>query len=70
MDFIIVLHDSKALKTFCSRMHFSLGAGWSAAAGLVGRVLEIEVLECAIHTVVAKVLCHDLSCVCLKLLVT
>uniref|UniRef100_A0A7N2MXC1 Ysc84 actin-binding domain-containing protein n=1 Tax=Quercus lobata TaxID=97700 RepID=A0A7N2MXC1_QUELO len=40
MDFIIVLHDSKALKTFCSRMHFSLGAGWSAAAGLVGRVLE------------------------------
>ena len=37
MDFIIVLHDSKAVKTFCSRMHFSLGAGCSAAAGPVGR---------------------------------
>ena len=37
MDFIIVLHDSKAVKTFCSRMHFSLGAGCSAAAEPVGR---------------------------------
>ncbi|KAJ0031650.1 hypothetical protein Pint_13585 [Pistacia integerrima] len=43
MDFIIVLHDSKAVKTFCSRMHFSLGAGCSAAAGPVGRVLEADV---------------------------
>ncbi|XP_059633276.1 uncharacterized protein LOC132276041 isoform X2 [Cornus florida] len=42
MDFIIVLHDSKAVKTFCSRMHFSLGAGCSAAAGPVGRVLEAD----------------------------
>lgn len=42
MDFIIVLHDSKAIKAFCSRMHFSLGAGCSAAAGPVGRVLEAE----------------------------
>ncbi|KAJ4953168.1 hypothetical protein NE237_030000 [Protea cynaroides] len=41
-DFIIVLHDSKAVKTFCSRMHFSLGAGCSAAAGPVGRVLEAD----------------------------
>ncbi|KAK8988587.1 hypothetical protein V6N11_029970 [Hibiscus sabdariffa] len=40
MDFIIVLHDSKAVKTFCSRMHFSFGVGCSAAAGLVGRVLQ------------------------------
>ncbi|GAB4838071.1 hypothetical protein Ancab_027602 [Ancistrocladus abbreviatus] len=42
MDFIIVLHDSKAVKTFCSRVHFSLGAGCSAAAGPVGRVLEAD----------------------------
>ncbi|KAL2895971.1 hypothetical protein RDABS01_028251 [Bienertia sinuspersici] len=41
-DFIIVLHDHKAVKTFCSRMHFSLGAGCSAAAGPVGRVLEAD----------------------------
>ncbi|XP_050219591.1 uncharacterized protein LOC126669979 [Mercurialis annua] len=42
MDFIVVLHDMKAVKTFCSRMHFSLGAGCSAAAGPVGRVLEAD----------------------------
>ncbi|KAF8406821.1 hypothetical protein HHK36_005942 [Tetracentron sinense] len=42
MDFIIVLHDSKAVKTFCSRMHFSLGAGCSAAAGPIGRVVEAD----------------------------
>ncbi|GJU33644.1 Ysc84 actin-binding domain-containing protein [Tanacetum coccineum] len=42
MDFIIVLHDYKAVKTLCSRMHFSLGAGCSAAAGPVGRVLEAD----------------------------
>ncbi|KAL3532748.1 hypothetical protein ACH5RR_006269 [Cinchona calisaya] len=42
MDFIIVLHDSKAVKTFCSRMHFSLGAGCSAAAGPIGRVFEAD----------------------------
>ncbi|KAK9705687.1 hypothetical protein RND81_07G075700 [Saponaria officinalis] len=41
-DFIIVLHNSKAVKTFCSRVHFSLGAGCSAAAGPVGRVLEAD----------------------------
>ncbi|KAE8682604.1 hypothetical protein F3Y22_tig00111238pilonHSYRG00284 [Hibiscus syriacus] len=42
MDFIIVLHDSKAVKTFCSRMHFSLGAGCRSAAGPVGRVVEAD----------------------------
>ncbi|KAL8171226.1 hypothetical protein V2J09_023030 [Rumex salicifolius] len=41
-DFIIVLHDLKAVKTFCSRMHFSLGAGCSAAAGPIGRALEAD----------------------------
>ncbi|KAK1568707.1 hypothetical protein Q3G72_027769 [Acer saccharum] len=43
MDFIIVLHDLKAVKTFCSCMPFSLGAGYSAAAGPVGRLLEADV---------------------------
>jgi len=37
-----VLHDLKAVKTFCSRLHFSLGAGCSAAAGPVGRALEAD----------------------------
>jgi lipid-binding SYLF domain-containing protein len=43
MDYIIVLHDYKAVKTFCSRMHFSLGAGCSAAAGPIGRVVEADI---------------------------
>ncbi|KAJ7980517.1 Zinc finger, FYVE-type [Quillaja saponaria] len=43
MDFIIVLHDMKAVKTFCSSMHLSLGVGCSAAAGPVGRVLEADI---------------------------
>ncbi|KAK2396011.1 RING/FYVE/PHD-type zinc finger family protein [Trifolium repens] len=43
MDFIIVLRDFKAVRTFCSRMHFSLGAGCSAAAGPIGRVLEADI---------------------------
>ncbi|CAN8268361.1 unnamed protein product [Cochlearia groenlandica] len=42
MDFVIVMHDLKAVKTFCSRMHFSLGAGCSMAAGPVGRVMEAD----------------------------
>lgn len=41
-DYIIVLHGLKAVKTFCSQVHFSLGAGLSAAAGPVGRVLEAD----------------------------
>ncbi|CAM8911095.1 unnamed protein product [Rhodiola kirilowii] len=41
-DFIIVLRDIEAVKTFCSRMHFSFGAGCSAAAGPVGRVVEAD----------------------------
>ncbi|KAI5004949.1 hypothetical protein ZWY2020_032192 [Hordeum vulgare] len=43
MDFVIVLHGPEAVKTFSSRMHFSIGAGLSAAAGPVGRVLEADV---------------------------
>ncbi|ONK75150.1 uncharacterized protein A4U43_C03F13880 [Asparagus officinalis] len=42
MDFIIVLHGYETVKTFCSRMHFSLGAGLSVAAGPVGRVFEAD----------------------------
>ena len=42
-DFIIVLHDLKAVKAFSSRMHLSLGAGLSAAAGPIGRVVEADV---------------------------
>ncbi|KAG0517523.1 hypothetical protein BDA96_09G096400, partial [Sorghum bicolor] len=42
MDFIIVLRGPEAVQTSCSRMHFSLGAGVSAAAGPVGRVLEAD----------------------------
>ncbi|XP_073278477.1 uncharacterized protein [Primulina huaijiensis] len=42
VDFIIVLRDHDAVKTFCSRVHFSLGAGCSAAAGPIGRVLEAD----------------------------
>ncbi|QHO28055.1 hypothetical protein HN51_024955 [Arachis hypogaea] len=43
MNFIFILHDIKSVKAFCNRMHFSLGAGCSAAAGPVGRVLEADV---------------------------
>ncbi|CAL5184648.1 unnamed protein product [Lathyrus oleraceus] len=43
VDFIIVLRDIKAVRTFCSRVHFSIGAGFSAAAGPIGRVLEADI---------------------------
>ncbi|XP_058727702.1 uncharacterized protein LOC131599317 [Vicia villosa] len=43
MDFIIVLRDIKAVRTFCSRMHFSIGAGCSAAAGPIGRLFEADI---------------------------
>lgn len=33
----------KDVKTFCSRVHFSMGAGVSAAAGPVGRVAEADI---------------------------
>ncbi|CAD5191432.1 unnamed protein product [Musa acuminata subsp. malaccensis] len=42
MDFIVVLHGSKAVKAFSSNMHISLGAGLSFAAGPVGRVFEAD----------------------------
>ncbi|KAL6656964.1 hypothetical protein ACP70R_004744 [Stipagrostis hirtigluma subsp. patula] len=42
-DFIIVLRDRKAVKAFSSRVHLSLGAGLSAAAGPIGRAFEADV---------------------------
>eukprot|EP01018_Ginkgo_biloba_P004593 Gb_38623 [translate_table: standard] len=41
-DFVIVLRNFKAVKAFSSRVHFSLGAGLSVAAGLLGRVAEAD----------------------------
>ena len=62
MDFIIVLHDSKAVKPFCSRMHFLWGLVvvlqldlWEEYLKQIYE-LETEVLACVILTVVAKVL--------------
>ncbi|KAJ7968783.1 RING/FYVE/PHD-type zinc finger family protein [Quillaja saponaria] len=42
-DFIIVLRTDDAVKTFSGNMHLSLGAGLSAAAGIVGRAFEADV---------------------------
>lgn len=42
-DFIIVLRTRRAVKTFSGDVHFSVGAGLSAAAGVVGRVAEADV---------------------------
>ncbi|XP_031257186.1 uncharacterized protein LOC116115163 [Pistacia vera] len=41
-DFIIVLRTKSAIKTFSGNVHFSLGAGLSAAAGIVGRAAEAD----------------------------
>ncbi|ESW19984.1 hypothetical protein PHAVU_006G171400 [Phaseolus vulgaris] len=42
-DFIIVLRTNDAVKTFSGNMHISLGAGLSAAVGVVGRSVEADV---------------------------
>ncbi|XP_052179128.1 uncharacterized protein LOC127792603 [Diospyros lotus] len=42
-DFIIVLRTSKAVQTFSGNMHCSVGAGLSAALGIVGRAAEADV---------------------------
>ncbi|KAK9085780.1 hypothetical protein Sjap_026191 [Stephania japonica] len=39
-DFILVLRTLEAVKTFGGNMHFSIGAGLSAAAGIFGRATE------------------------------
>lgn len=42
-DFIIVLRTNEAVKTFSGNAHVSLGAGMSAAVGVVGRAVEADV---------------------------
>ncbi|XXG61581.1 hypothetical protein AAC387_Pa05g0158 [Persea americana] len=42
-DFIIVLRTKDAVKTFSGNVHFSIGAGFSAAVGIVGRTAEADV---------------------------
>ncbi|GAV88610.1 FYVE domain-containing protein/DUF500 domain-containing protein [Cephalotus follicularis] len=42
-DFIIVLRTTDAVKTFGGNAHLSIGAGLSAAAGIVGRAAEADV---------------------------
>lgn len=42
-DFIIVLRTNDAVKTFSGNMHLSLGAGLSAAIGVIGRSAEADV---------------------------
>ncbi|KAF9672712.1 hypothetical protein SADUNF_Sadunf11G0073000 [Salix dunnii] len=41
-DFIIVLRTMGAVKTFSGNLHFSVGAGLSAAVGIVGRAAEVD----------------------------
>ncbi|KAK6124167.1 hypothetical protein DH2020_042076 [Rehmannia glutinosa] len=41
-DFIIVLRTNDAVKTFSSDAHFSIGAGLSAAVGIIGRTAEAD----------------------------
>nr|GEU55421.1 RING/FYVE/PHD-type zinc finger family protein [Tanacetum cinerariifolium] len=41
-DFIIVLRNSDAVKTFGGNAHLSVGAGASAAAGIIGRAAEAD----------------------------
>ncbi|KZV51073.1 hypothetical protein F511_01865 [Dorcoceras hygrometricum] len=42
-DFIIVLRTNDAVKTFCSDAHLSIGAGLSAAVGIIGRTAEADI---------------------------
>lgn len=41
-DFIIVLRTEEAVKAFSGRVHLSVGAGLSVAAGPVGRAAEAD----------------------------
>ncbi|KAG8070199.1 hypothetical protein GUJ93_ZPchr0006g40943 [Zizania palustris] len=41
-DFIIVLRNTDAIKTFSGKAHLSVGAGLSASVGHVGRVAEAD----------------------------
>ncbi|OMO76180.1 Zinc finger, FYVE-type [Corchorus capsularis] len=41
-DFIIILRTNDAVKTFSGNAHLSIGAGLSAAVGIVGRAVEAD----------------------------
>ncbi|KAJ3692107.1 hypothetical protein LUZ60_012457 [Juncus effusus] len=41
-DYIIVLRNKEAVKTFCGTAHLSFGAGLGAAVGAAGRVAEAD----------------------------
>lgn len=43
-DFIIVLRNEAAVRAFGGRVHFSVGAGLSVAAGPMGRTIEADIL--------------------------
>ncbi|KAH7857516.1 hypothetical protein Vadar_013577 [Vaccinium darrowii] len=43
IDLIIVLRTNDAIKTFGGDAHLSIGAGLSAAVGIIGRVVEADV---------------------------
>ncbi|KAH6835510.1 RING/FYVE/PHD-type zinc finger family protein [Perilla frutescens var. hirtella] len=42
-DYIIVLRTNSAIKTFSGNTHLSIGAGLSAAVGVVGRAAEADI---------------------------
>lgn len=42
-DYIIVLRSIEAVKTFSGDAHLSVGAGLSAAVGILGRTAEADV---------------------------
>ncbi|KAF3451331.1 hypothetical protein FNV43_RR07426 [Rhamnella rubrinervis] len=42
-DFIIILRTTDAVKTFSGNVHLSVGAGLSAAVGIVGRAAEADI---------------------------
>ncbi|KAJ8505727.1 hypothetical protein OPV22_006613 [Ensete ventricosum] len=42
-DFIIILRNKAAIRTFSGNAHLSVGAGLSAAAGIVGRAAEADI---------------------------
>ncbi|KAE8680097.1 RING/FYVE/PHD-type zinc finger family protein isoform 3 [Hibiscus syriacus] len=42
-DFIIVLRNESAVATFSGNMHLSVGAGLSAAVGIIGRAAEADI---------------------------
>ncbi|XP_071726166.1 LAS seventeen-binding protein 3-like isoform X2 [Rutidosis leptorrhynchoides] len=41
-DFIIVLRNSDAFRTFSGNAHLSVGTGVSAAAGVIGRAAKAD----------------------------